>query len=212
MGVEGGAVSTSRATAAIAAEAARLVVETGMEYAAARQKAARSLAAGGRGAPLPGTLEIEEAVREHLSVFHADTQPEELAELRRLAAGWMRRLARFRPHLGGAVWRGTATQASAVRIDLYCDDPKSAPIELLNLGIPHDLDAVDEGGREPVTVLTLAAPSRLLGQPATVHLFVRDADDLRGALKPDETGQTWRGDLAMLEARLANPDALGNSP
>jgi hypothetical protein len=54
-----------------------------------------------------------------------------------------------------------------------------------------------------VTVLTLAESSRLLGETVTVHLFVRDADDLRGAMKPDDTGQTWRGNLTQLEARMA---------
>jgi hypothetical protein len=52
-----------------------------------------------------------------------------------MALRWMQRLRPFRPHLGGAVWRGTATRLSAVFIDLYCDDPKSAEIELLNQGI-----------------------------------------------------------------------------
>ena len=36
---------------------------------------------------------------------------------------WMLRLAEFRPYVGGAVWRGTATRWSAVHLDLYCDDP-----------------------------------------------------------------------------------------
>ena len=40
-------------------------------------------------------------------------------------------------------------------------------------------------------------------RPVTVHLFVRDFDDLRGALKPDAHGQSWRGDLGALRARMA---------
>ena len=51
----------------------------------------------------------------------------------------MQRLAEFRPHLSGAVWRGTATRLSAVHIDLYCDDPKAAEIALINLGIDYDV-------------------------------------------------------------------------
>jgi exodeoxyribonuclease-3 len=38
---------------------------------------------------------------------------------------WMARLADFRPHLSGAVWRGTATRLSDVHLDLYCDDSKA---------------------------------------------------------------------------------------
>jgi hypothetical protein len=32
----------------------------------------------------------------------------------------------------------------------------------------------------------------------TVHLHVRDLDDLRGALKPDARGRTVRGDASAL--------------
>jgi len=38
----------------------------------------------------------------------------------------------------------------------------------------------------------------------SLHLTVLDHDDLRGALKPDASGQTWRGDLAALERRMAD--------
>ena len=73
-------------TAALAAAAAVLVAEEGLEYAEAKRKAAR--AAGRRGArriELPSDEAVEEAVREHLAVFHADTQPAELRALRELA-------------------------------------------------------------------------------------------------------------------------------
>lgn len=189
------------AAARIAAEAARLVVETGMDYAAAKHKAARAL--GERRAELPSNEEVEDQVREYLALFCADTQPAELAALRRVAADWMARLDDFRPHLAGAVWRGTATRHSAVHIDLYCDDPKAAEIALLNLGVAHDVDTLDGGARgTPVDVLTVAAPCPELGAPATVHLFVRDFDDLKGALKPDGRGRGWRGDRAALQALL----------
>jgi hypothetical protein len=44
----------------------------------------------------------------------------------------MDRLAEFRPHLTGAVWRGTATRLNSVHLQLFCDDSKAAEIELLN--------------------------------------------------------------------------------
>ena len=69
-------------------------------------------------------------MREHLALFCADTQPAELRALRGLALRWMQRLAEFRPHLSGAVWRGTATRLSSIHLDLYCDDPKAAEIAL----------------------------------------------------------------------------------
>src|SRR5574340_426271 len=115
--------------AQIAAAAAKLVVEDGMEYAAAKRKAARLLERRGvREFELPSNEQVEDEVRAYLTLFCADTQPAELRALRELALRWMGRLAEFRPHLGGAVWRGTATRLSAIRIDLYCDDAKSAEI------------------------------------------------------------------------------------
>jgi len=65
-------------------------------------------------------------VRVYLDLFCAESQPTELAALREVAALWMERLAEFRPHLTGAIWRGTATRLSSVHLHLYCDDSKAA--------------------------------------------------------------------------------------
>src|SRR6195952_5592946 len=98
-------------SAELAAAAARLVVEEGMEYGPAKRKAARTLGKHSvRPADLPGNDAVEDEVRAYLDLFHAETQPAELAALRRIAEQWMERLAAFRPHLTGAVWRGTATR------------------------------------------------------------------------------------------------------
>ena len=80
----------------LAAAAARLVVEEGMEYAAAKRKAARAF---GARTPLPDNEALEDAITEHIELFCADTQPAELRALREVALLWMDRLAEFRPHL-----------------------------------------------------------------------------------------------------------------
>ena len=197
---------TESFTAEIAASAARLVVESGLEYGAAKHKAARALGRrGGSGrVELPSNEQVEDEVRAYIDLFLSDTQPGELAALREVALGWMQRMAEFRPHLRGAVWRGTATRESAVHIDLYCDDSKAAEIALLNMGVDHDIHVLDAGHSAAKDVLTVSAPSRALGQPVTVHLIVNDLDDLRGALKPDARGRTWRGDLAALKRLLTD--------
>ncbi len=60
----------------IAATAARLVVEEGMEYGPAKRRAARDLGRGSaRAAELPGNDLVEEQVRDYLAIFCADTQP-----------------------------------------------------------------------------------------------------------------------------------------
>jgi hypothetical protein len=192
-------------TAELAIAAARLVVEEGLEYGAAKRRAARDLApARGSGRlELPSNEAVEDEVRAYLALFHADTQPAELAALRRLALRWMERLAEFRPYVAGAVWRGTATRRSAVHLELYADDPKSPEIALLNLGLPYDVADAGSGRRgEPMSVLSLDERCAELGERVTIHLSVRDHDDLRGALVPDAQGRSWRGDARALVQRV----------
>lgn len=186
-------------SAEIAAAAARLIVDEGMDWGPAKQRAARDL--GAPRAALPGNDAVEDAVREHIAIFHADTQPAELRALRELAAVWMARLADFRPHLTGAVWRGTATRLSNVHLQLYCDDSKAAEIALLDRGIDFDV-AETTANRRQVDMLILDAPCPALNERVTLCLTVLDFDDLRGALKPDARGLTERGDLAALQKLL----------
>jgi hypothetical protein len=192
-------------SAAIAVAAARLIVEEGLEYGAAKRRAARDLGINARNGELPGNDEIEDEVRAYLDLFHADTQPAELAELRRIAALWMERLAAFRPHLAGAVWRGTATRLSSVFIDLFCDDSKSAEIALIDQRVDYDVSSVDGPRGRILDVLNLNVPSPIIAGGVHVALTVRDYDDLRGALQRDGRGRSDRGDLAALRAREASP-------
>lgn len=190
-------------TAEIAAAAARLIVDEGMDWGPAKQRAARDL--GAPRAALPGNDAVEDAVREHIAIFHADTQPAELRALRELAAQWMERLAEFRPHLTGAVWRGTATRLSNVHLQLYCDDGKAAEIALLNRGLSFDVAETTAGRGRPVDMLIMDVPCPALGERVTLCLTILDFDDLRGALKPDARGLTERGDLAALHTLLDTP-------
>jgi hypothetical protein len=57
-----------------------------------------------------------------------------------------------------------------------------------------------------VDLLRIEAPCAELGETATLLLHVLDRDDLRGALKPDTRGRTWRGDAPALQ-RLINGGA-----
>ena len=189
-------------TEEICAAAARLVVDEGMEYGPAKRKAARVLGRHGtRSAELPDNDRLEDEVRSHLELFHADTQPAELAALRAIARDWMLRMQAFRPHLSGAVWRGTATRLSDIHLQLYCDDAKEAEIALINLRVSYDVGESAGSRGEPVSVLAVCVPCPAFGAMVTVQMTVLDHDDLRGALKPDTRGRPWRGDLAAL-ARL----------
>ncbi len=195
----------STLTAEIAAAAARLIVEEGLDYGPAKRRAARDLGRrSSRSFDLPSNQELEDEVRDYLALFCADTQPAELAALREIAAVWMERLAEFRPHLTGAVWRGTATRRNDVHLQLYCDDAKAAEIGLINRGIDYDVSTMPGPRGELVDVLSVGSSSAALGERVTIHLSVLDHDDLRGALKPDEQGRTARGDLGALRRLMAS--------
>jgi len=188
----------------IAAVAARLVVEEGMEYGPAKRRALRDLGLPTR-TSLPNNDEVEAEVRDYIALFCADTQPKELRALRQLALEWMERMAAFRPHVGGSVWHGTATRLSDVYIQLFCDDSKSAEIALIDHHVDYEPRTVTGFHGDAVEALSVHAMSRLLGEEIGVHLLVYDLDDLRGALKPDAQGRTPRGDLAALR-RLIEKD------
>jgi hypothetical protein len=195
----------SALTEEIAATAARLVVEEGMEYGPAKRRAARALGRqSARTSELPGNDLVEDEVRHYLAIFCAETQPAELAALREIAARWMERLAEFRPHLTGAVWRGTATRLNNVHLELFCDDSKAAELALIDRHIDYEVGSRPGPRGLPVDVLSIAERSVALGEMITVHLSVLDHDDLRGALKPDAGGRSQRGDLAALRKLEVN--------
>lgn len=181
----------------IAATAARLVVEEGLEYGPAKRRALRDLGLPSRTA-LPNNDEVEAEVRDYIQLFCADTQPQELQALRLLALEWMERMAQFRPHVGGAVWHGTATRLSDIYIQLFCDDSKSAEIALIDHHVDYEPRMVTGFHGEQVEALSVHTSSRTLGEEVGVHLLVYDLDDLRGALKPDSQGRAPRGNLAAL--------------
>lgn len=183
----------------IAAVAARLVVDEGLEYGAAKHRALRQLGLPSRSA-LPDNDMVEDAVIEHIALFCAETQPAELAALRRLALVWMERLAAFRPHLSGAVWHGTATRLSDIYIQLFCDDPKSAEIALIDHHASYEPRTVRGFQGKPVEMLSLHSPCSGLGETVGVHLVVYDHDDVRGALHRDARGRVPRGDLDAVRA------------
>lgn len=184
--------------AEIAITAARLVVEEGLDYGAAKLRAVKQLGLTARThlrTILPSHDEVEAEVRDYIALFCADTQPAELAALRELALLWMQRMADFRPYLGGSVWHGTATKLSDIYIALFCDDPKSAEIALIDHHANYVTRSIKGFDGGMVEALSIHAPCKTLNTEIGVHLMIYDYDDLRGALKPDSQGRKPRGDL-----------------
>jgi hypothetical protein len=188
----------------IAAVAARMVVEEGLEYGPAKRRAVKQMGLPGRTA-LPGNDDIEAAVVDYIALFCSETQPGELLALRQLALVWMERMAEFRPHLGGAVWHGTATRTSDIYLQLFCDDCKSAEIALIDHRVDYVPRTVTGFHGESVEALSVHAFCPGLGEEVGVHLLIYDRDDVRGALKPDTQGRVPRGDWQAVQRLLSEP-------
>ena len=190
----------------IAAQAARWVVEEGLDYGAAKRRAAKELGISGKGA-LPGNDEVEDAVMDYIAVFCAETQPQELLALRQLALVWMDRLQDFRPHLGGAVWQGSATRLSDIYLQLFCDDCKSAEIALIDQRVKYVARSVTGFHGETVDALSVHAFCPDLQEEIGVHLMIYDFDDVRGALRPNAKGRVPRGDAVAVRRLLQEVSA-----
>ncbi len=187
----------------IAATAARLVVEEGLEYGPAKHRAVRELGLPSR-SPLPDNDLLEDQVVDYLQLFCSDTQPQELQALRELALVWMERLQDFRPHLSGAVWRGTATRLSDIHIQLFCDDPKSAELTLIDQNVRYEVHSTKGFKGATVDLLSIHSLCPSLNEDIGVHLMIYDLDDLRGALLPDARGRSQRGGIQALRQLLDN--------
>lgn len=110
-----------RARTMLAQEAARIIVEQGIQdYRLAKTKAAERLGLSTRGS-LPGNPEIEHAVGEHLKLFGRESHLDLLRILREAALSAMELLAAFTPRLVGPVLHGTAAANSAVNLHVFSD-------------------------------------------------------------------------------------------
>src|SRR4026209_263284 len=124
--------------ARIAAAAARLMAEDGIDYyALAKRKAAKQLGAL-ESTALPGNDEIEAELRAYLALYQADEHPQRVAELRRLALEAMRSLERFNPYLTGTVLAGTPGPYAEIELQLFPESTKEVELFLLDRGIEFE--------------------------------------------------------------------------
>jgi hypothetical protein len=186
--------------ARIAAAAARLMAEDGIDdFALAKRKAARQLGAV-QSQSLPGNDEIEAELRAYLALYQADEHPQRVAELRQIALEAMRTLERFNPYLTGPVLKGIAGPYAEIELQLFPDSVKEVEIFLLDRNIPYAThESRRYAGDRPhsVSVLTLA------WQGAPLRLSIFDPRDERVALKTSQAGRVAdRAGIAEVGALL----------
>lgn len=178
----------------IAQQAARMMAEDGIsDYAYAKKKAGRQLGVL-ENSILPSNAEIEEELKLYNMLFLSEEQPENLRDLRNNALFTMQLLARFNPHLTGAVLDGTAGMLAETHIHLFADSVKDVEMFLLNQQIPFEVNEksyriMNDGKRDKkgdqrktVPVFTLETDKGL------IKLSVFDIDDIRVATKRSADG------------------------
>jgi hypothetical protein len=186
--------------ARIAAAAARLMAEDGIDdFALAKRKAAKQLGVV-ESQSLPRNDEIEAELRAYLALYQADEHPQRVAELREIALDAMRALERFNPYLTGPVLKGIAGPYAEIELQLFPDSVKEVEIFLLDRNLRY---ATHEGRRyagdrpHSVSVLTLA------WQGVPLRLSIFDPRDERIALKTSQAGRVAdRAGIAEVGALL----------
>jgi len=122
----------------ISQEAARLISDHGIkDFLMAKQKAANSLGVTDKHV-MPSNVDVEQALLEHQRLFHSDSQPQRLKELRQTAVKAMQLLKPYEPKLVGSVQRGTAGEHSDVNLHLFSDNPEAFGSFLDEHSIPYE--------------------------------------------------------------------------
>jgi hypothetical protein len=184
----------------IAATAARLMAEDGIDdFALAKRKAARQLGAPESEA-LPANDEVETELRAYRALYQPEEHSQRIAELRRIALDAMRALERFSPYLTGPVLKGTAGRYAEIELQLFPESAKEVEIFLLERRIPY---ATHEGRRfsgdraHAMSVLSLSRH----GAPLKLSVF--DPRGERLALKTSQAGRVMdRAGIAEVAALL----------
>lgn len=189
---------TGSTRARIAAAAARIMAEDGIDdFALAKRKAAKQIGAV-QGQALPGNDEIEAELRAYRELYQAEEHPALAAELLRTALDAMQALRTFRPYLTGPVLAGLAGPYSEIELQLFPESTKDVELFLLERNVPFSTREVRRfsGARgRPVGVFELA------WDDVPLKLFVFDPRDERVSLKTSQAGRPMeRAGLGEVEA------------
>ncbi len=173
----------------IAAEAARLVADHGLDYGSAKKKAAEGIA-GVSKLPrdaMPDNHQIDDALLEHLNLFD-DEHAARVQRMREVGFAMMQHLSNFEPMLTGSVWKGIVAEHVPIHIQAFSDNNKDVQFALLNLHIEYDsIETKHFKTGHLVEALTF----HWKNEPIMISLY--SFDDLRGAVKEKIAGGSLAG-------------------
>jgi len=182
----------------MAAVAAALVADSGLDYGAAKRRAARHLGladASPKGA-MPDNDEIDEALREHLDLFDAAGHEERRESIQLAAIELMEQLAQWSPLITGAAWKGLVTEHAVLHLQIADGHAKEVAIDLINRGLDFDAaETTGSGGRGRIEVLV----GHWRDWP--VMIAMHPIHDLRGAARDDGPRGADRGHRDQLVER-----------
>jgi hypothetical protein len=186
--------------ARIAAAAARIMAEDGVDdFALAKRKAARQLGALDAQA-LPANEEIEAELRAYRALYQGSEHAQLVDELRRVALDAMRALEHFHPYLTGPVLKGTAGPYAEIDLQLFPESAKDVEVFLLDRGMAF---TTHERRRFSGDRAHAASVFMLMWQERPLKLSVFDPRDERVALKTSQAGKVMeRAGPAELQAIL----------
>jgi hypothetical protein len=172
--------------ARIAAAAARLMAEDGIDdFALAKRKAAKQVGAA-ESDGLPTNDEVEAELRAYRALYQADEHPERIAELRAIALDAMRALERFSPYLTGPVLEGIAGPYAEIDLQLFPDSTKEVEIFLLERNLAF---TTRESRRFTGDRARAASVFSLTWEGVPLRLSVFDSRDERVTLKTSVAGR-----------------------
>lgn len=187
----------------LAQEAARIMAEEGVsDFRFAKHKAAERLGFDAHSLPMPTNVEVEAALAERQRLFHADSQPARLRQLRETARAVMCMLNGFDARLVGPVLSGTADRHAVIYLHVFSDTPEQVAILLMDKHIPYELSA--RRLRSAAGVQREYPLYRFVADDTPVELTVFAVDGIREApCSPVDGKPMKRASLRDLDVLLA---------
>lgn len=198
-------IRSGSARARIAAAAARIMAEDGIDdFSLAKRKAAKQIGAA-ETQSLPANDEIEAELRAYRALYQPDEHRERVNQLREVALRVMHELERFTPYLTGPVLTGTAGPYAEVELQLFPSSAKDVELYLLDRNVPY---TSREARRYSGDQAHAAAVLSLSWEGVPIKLSVFDVRAERLALKSSQAGRVIeRAAAAEVAALLRRGDA-----
>ncbi len=187
--------------ALIAAAAARLMAEDGIDdFGFAKRKAARQLGVEEQHL-MPGNDEVEAALEAHRALYEEEDHPARQLQLLGIARDAMRTLEEFKVYLTGPVLKGTAGPYAEINLQLFPESAKDVEIHLIDRNIPYEArESRRYAGDRRLPTSELLLDWR--GTPVRIAVF--DPRTERVALKTSQAGRVIeRAGIAEVESMIA---------